>query len=163
MRVAIAECISDSNPSKSYKVSRHDDGEQAWECGCIGWTRHIPRRDCKHITKVRGLIERGVTSAPGVRFLSGADKLLNETVMAAVVAPFERLATAGRIADPVSNYVRTPPAPTAPAPALALPRSTRDIPISRPAPEPAQAAAEPTEDWKIKRNFGGAGCLLEVE
>lgn len=20
-----------------------------WACACIGWTRHFPRRDCKHI------------------------------------------------------------------------------------------------------------------
>jgi hypothetical protein len=24
-----------------------------YECSCIGWTRHTPRRDCKHILWVR--------------------------------------------------------------------------------------------------------------
>lgn len=24
-----------------------------YECSCIGWTRHTPRRDCKHIMWVR--------------------------------------------------------------------------------------------------------------
>jgi hypothetical protein len=25
-------------------------------CGCLGWTRHMPRTDCKHIREVRFLI-----------------------------------------------------------------------------------------------------------
>lgn len=24
-----------------------------WRCGCMGWTRHMPRRDCKHIRHVK--------------------------------------------------------------------------------------------------------------
>lgn len=38
---------SQSNPGKWYVVSEFDNGE--WACGCIGWTRHMPRRDCQHI------------------------------------------------------------------------------------------------------------------
>jgi len=30
-----------------YTVSVTVDG--VWSCSCIGWTRHIPRKDCKHI------------------------------------------------------------------------------------------------------------------
>lgn len=25
------------------------EGHPEWACACIGWTRHFPRRDCKHI------------------------------------------------------------------------------------------------------------------
>lgn len=38
---------SDSSPGKWYTVSETVQGE--WQCSCIGWTRHFPRRDCKHI------------------------------------------------------------------------------------------------------------------
>ncbi len=39
---------SDSRPEGwGYIVSKMDDG--SWACGCVGWTRHVPRRDCKHI------------------------------------------------------------------------------------------------------------------
>jgi hypothetical protein len=46
-------------PSESgggdYIVTRYADGpfnnegHPEWACACIGWTRHFPRRDCKHI------------------------------------------------------------------------------------------------------------------
>ena len=34
-----------------YTVSVTVDG--AWSCSCIGWTRHMPRSDCKHIKKIK--------------------------------------------------------------------------------------------------------------
>ena len=36
--------------SGSHIVSKCDDGSYA--CDCIGWTRHYPRTDCKHIYEV---------------------------------------------------------------------------------------------------------------
>ena len=42
---------SESNPDKEYIVSEGEDGE--WGCGCPGWVKHAPRRDCKHILWVR--------------------------------------------------------------------------------------------------------------
>ena len=36
---------------KPYKVSERQDG--GWECSCPAWTRHMPRRDCKHILRVK--------------------------------------------------------------------------------------------------------------
>ena len=24
-----------------------------WACSCVGWTRHMPRKDCKHITFIK--------------------------------------------------------------------------------------------------------------
>jgi hypothetical protein len=41
------EIESESSPGKKYVVSKMLDG--SWACSCIGWTRHVPRRDCKHI------------------------------------------------------------------------------------------------------------------
>jgi len=29
--------------------SLNDEGKCEWACSCIGWTRHYPRQDCKHI------------------------------------------------------------------------------------------------------------------
>ena len=29
------------------------DAEGNYGCDCIGWTRHMPRRDCTHITQVK--------------------------------------------------------------------------------------------------------------
>ena len=37
---------------KPYKVSERRDGT-GWECSCPAWTRHMPRKDCKHISKVK--------------------------------------------------------------------------------------------------------------
>ena len=42
---------SDSNPDKSYIVSVTDSKE--FQCSCPAWTRHMPRKDCKHILRVR--------------------------------------------------------------------------------------------------------------
>lgn len=39
---------------KPYKVSERADS--AWECSCPAWTRHTPRRECKHILKVKGAL-----------------------------------------------------------------------------------------------------------
>jgi len=36
--------------SGSHIVSKVDDGSYA--CDCIGWTRHYPRINCKHIREV---------------------------------------------------------------------------------------------------------------
>ncbi len=44
---------SESSPGAFYVVSKvmnNDTNETFWQCSCIGWTRHVPRRDCKHIT-----------------------------------------------------------------------------------------------------------------
>lgn len=42
---------SETNPNTLYVVSNYGNG--AWACGCMGWTRHFPRRDCKHIAWVK--------------------------------------------------------------------------------------------------------------
>ncbi len=42
---------SDSNPEREYVISRMDD--ESYACGCLGWTMHYPRRDCKHIALVK--------------------------------------------------------------------------------------------------------------
>lgn len=45
------EVPSNSDPTRSYKVSLTDRGD--YQCSCVGWTRHMPRRDCSHITQVK--------------------------------------------------------------------------------------------------------------
>ena len=42
---------SDSSPQKKYMVSENWDG--TWECSCVGWTQHFPRKDCRHIRHVQ--------------------------------------------------------------------------------------------------------------
>lgn len=32
-------------------------GRELWMCGCPAWTRHTPRKDCKHITKVKKVMD----------------------------------------------------------------------------------------------------------
>jgi hypothetical protein len=39
---------SDSSERK-YVVSENLNG--AWECSCMGWCRHTPRTNCKHILR----------------------------------------------------------------------------------------------------------------
>ena len=41
---------SDSGPG-NHIVGQ--DAEGNYGCDCVGWTRHMPRRDCKHIQKVK--------------------------------------------------------------------------------------------------------------
>jgi hypothetical protein len=42
----LATVTSDSDLSKHYNVGLKD-GQLA--CSCLGWTRHVPRKDCRHI------------------------------------------------------------------------------------------------------------------
>lgn len=48
---------SDSRPGVNYVVSlcpgEEHEPEGHYECSCVGWTRHFPRRDCKHIAVVK--------------------------------------------------------------------------------------------------------------
>lgn len=37
---------------KPYVVSLTDNGE--WQCSCPAWTRTSPRKDCKHIKRIKG-------------------------------------------------------------------------------------------------------------
>jgi len=43
--------VENSKGTGHYIVSLTYDGN--WECSCIGWTRHVPRKDCKHISLAR--------------------------------------------------------------------------------------------------------------
>ena len=43
--------VPSSDGSRSYKVSEGMRGE--WGCSCPAWTRHTPRRDCKHIKAIK--------------------------------------------------------------------------------------------------------------
>lgn len=43
--------VPSSSSNATYTVGVDENG--AWACGCVGWTRHVPRRDCKHITQVK--------------------------------------------------------------------------------------------------------------
>jgi hypothetical protein len=45
------EVPSSSSPNTTYVVAMSEHGD--WACGCIGWTRHFPRRDCRHISRVK--------------------------------------------------------------------------------------------------------------
>jgi len=47
--------VPSESSDKEYVVTQFDDPRfdtqhhPEWACGCVGWTRHFPRRDCKHI------------------------------------------------------------------------------------------------------------------
>ena len=43
--------VPSSSGEGNYIVSLHKDGHYA--CSCLGWTRHTPRSDCRHITEVK--------------------------------------------------------------------------------------------------------------
>lgn len=43
---------SESNPKVQYKVVGSNLNDAT--CACLGWTRHMPRRPCKHIRLVFG-------------------------------------------------------------------------------------------------------------
>jgi len=39
--------VSSSDGERAYTVSVTFD--DVWSCSCVGWTRHMPRHDCKHV------------------------------------------------------------------------------------------------------------------
>ena len=46
--------VPSESSGKEYVVTHYGDGpfdgnHPEWACACIGWIRHSPRRDCKHI------------------------------------------------------------------------------------------------------------------
>ena len=47
------EVASHSNPNRTYTVAI--DAEGNWGCSCPAWTRHMPRKDCKHIRQVKAM------------------------------------------------------------------------------------------------------------
>lgn len=54
-RIVVA-AVASSGRDKHYNVCWNliqDGALPEWECACIGWTRHLPRRDCKHIALVK--------------------------------------------------------------------------------------------------------------
>ena len=53
MKVLYVMVPSDSNSYKEYKVSYAKNRAEEWQCSCMGWTRHYPRHDCKHILRVK--------------------------------------------------------------------------------------------------------------
>ena len=156
MREMIAEVLSVSNPSaKPHHVSRTDDGE--WECGCIGWTRHVPRRDCRHISMVRNLIERGVPSNQ-VRLTQAGHNLLSESAGTSRLAigidgrvvrdDFRGGDNAFKIADyvkpdygiePERREARRRAARILAMPRM-IPRTAREIPVAKPAPKTGRFA-----------------------
>lgn len=46
--------VTSSNGKRQYAVSLKSD---EWQCACIGWTRHVPRKDCKHIRGCKSMLE----------------------------------------------------------------------------------------------------------
>lgn len=61
---------SASNPERAHRVSRCDDGSFA--CSCVQWTRHVPRRNCRHIWDV--LAGHGKPVDPLVRAIELANR-----------------------------------------------------------------------------------------
>lgn len=56
MRVAT---VKSSSGASNYIISV--EGRE-WQCSCLGWTRHVPRRDCKHIRGVKIAANGGTTN-----------------------------------------------------------------------------------------------------
>ena len=48
--------VNSDTSGSVYIVSKGYDpvtDEERFGCSCLGWTRHTPRRDCKHIKKLK--------------------------------------------------------------------------------------------------------------
>ena len=48
--------IKSSSSNSTYVVSQRENS-QSWECGCPGWTMHMPRRNCKHLNEMLPVLE----------------------------------------------------------------------------------------------------------
>jgi len=62
--------VHSSSGKGNYIVSQNFDG--SYECGCRGWTGHMPRTDCRHIRSVRAGEGRTISEAVMDR-LTGED------------------------------------------------------------------------------------------
>jgi hypothetical protein len=49
----LREEVESSSSSSTYVVSYQNGRQEPWQCSCMGWTRHYPRHDCKHITAIK--------------------------------------------------------------------------------------------------------------
>jgi len=50
--------IKSSSSNKKYIVSRRDTEVKQWECECLGWRMHTPRKPCKHLKAMIPVLEQ---------------------------------------------------------------------------------------------------------
>ena len=43
--------VESNSSDRQYTVSEMHTGE--FQCSCMGWTRHMPRKDCTHIRQLK--------------------------------------------------------------------------------------------------------------
>src|SRR3990167_1323061 len=72
--------VLSSDGKRTYTVSVTIDG--VWSCSCVGWTRHMPRKDCEHIKAKKAEILSHVPSYKS----AGAAPSAAPTVQAALKA-----------------------------------------------------------------------------
>ena len=81
----VATAASDSKPNLKYNVSVKFEGASKqptsaeWQCACPDWTRHMPRRDCKHITRSKNVM-KGLPASRfyGVTFTAKGDQFAKQ-------------------------------------------------------------------------------------
>jgi hypothetical protein len=132
MRERIAN-VTSSSRNDSYTVSCHDD-TGAWECSCIGWTRHMPRRNCRHIDEARAVVEHGADIRAVT--LTSAGVALRTARATRTIEPLRPSSAATPRSVPVLAQPR-PQAALATAPAIPPQSATS-------APQPADSAPRPT-------------------
>lgn len=50
--------IKSESSNREYIVSKRDSANLSqWECSCPGWTRHFPRKNCKHLNAMVPALE----------------------------------------------------------------------------------------------------------
>lgn len=47
LKIVEAWKVPSQSSNATYTVARYEEGSFA--CSCPGWTKHFPRKDCKHI------------------------------------------------------------------------------------------------------------------
>ena len=67
---------SSSSPDTRYVVAMSEHGD--WACGCIGWTRHFPRKDCRHITGVKRVEPRVDAGGLELQYSAGGRRTLKK-------------------------------------------------------------------------------------
>lgn len=57
---SLREEVESRSSSNTYVVTYDNTRQEQWQCSCMGWTRHYPRNDCKHIREIKDeLIAKG--------------------------------------------------------------------------------------------------------
>ena len=115
----VAEVPSTSS-NRTWIVSQDQDNQTVWGCSCPGWTRHMPRRDCRHIDQVKGALRSPRMPYAGEFILCRHGQAVFQRAMQAVVSR-QTVGSSGLVRQDPTGFAAVPNAPARPAQTFTAP------------------------------------------